>query len=324
LGWDPLPFIDEPSLSIAISVILFGWATLQFNVFYLLPVASDVIIHNMQNGVIVTGVDGVVIFSNPAICREFGKREGQLLGQPLADLLGEWLPEARQAWIEGKQEAQLTTQAPSPQYFQMTIAPLVGNSGDSLGSLLSLHDVSEQKNYENRLRELAIADPLTGCYNRRYFYEMAHSYFEHMRRSARPLSILMLDLDHFKYINDTYGHLHGDRVLQKVAAACKSRLRAADIFARFGGEEFVLAMPDTNLREAAIVAERLRAAIEKVINEPDQIAVTASIGVVESTQEPGLVFDDLLKRADEAMYHSKHAGRNQVTLWTQLHKQNQS
>ena len=317
-GWNPLPYIDEPALSIVFSVALFGWATLRFNVFYLLPVASDVIIRNMQNGVLVTDVDGMVILTNPAILRELGKSGQQFIGQPVAELLAGWLPEASQAWIEGKQDSQLVTLEASPRYFHMSISPLAGNSGDVIGSLLTLHDVSEQKNYENRLRELAISDPLTGCYNRRYFYEMAHTYFDQMRRSARPLSILMLDLDHFKTVNDTYGHVQGDRVLQKVAAVCKIRLRVSDIFARYGGEEFILAMPETDAREAMAVAERLRVAIEQLVIEPDQISVTASIGIAESTLEPGLSFDDLLKRADEAMYHSKRTGRNRVTHWADL------
>ena len=184
-----------------------------------------------------------------------------------------------------------------------------------MGYLLTLNNNSEQKNFENRLSELAISDPLTGCYNRRYFYEMAQAYFSQMQRSTRPLSVVMIDLDHFKNINDTYGHAQGDRVLQKVAAACKSRIRGPDVFARYGGEEFVMVLPETDLPDAQLVAERLRLAIEQLRSELDDIPVSASIGVAMAAGETGMTLEVLLRRADEAMYRSKQAGRNQVTVW---------
>ena len=177
-----------------------------------------------------------------------------------------------------------------------------------------MYNNTDQKNYEKKLNELAICDPLTGSYNRRYFYEMAHAYFNQMLRSARPLSILMIDLDHFKNVNDTYGHLKGDLVLQKVAFVCRNMVRDNDIFTRYGGEEFVLAMPETSIKNALVVAERLRKAIG-LIKDEIAIPVTASIGVVETTGEPGLTLDMLLSRVDEAMYLSKKAGRNRVTVW---------
>ena len=125
----------------------------------------------------------------------------------------------------------------------------------------------------------------------------------------------MIDLDHFKRINDTYGHARGDLVLQKMAAVCKSLVRAPDIFSRFGGEEFILAMPETTLENALLVAERLRKAIEALKNEFEGISITASMGVSSTIAEAGLTLDALIDRADEAMYLSKRAGRNRVTAW---------
>jgi diguanylate cyclase (GGDEF)-like protein len=168
------------------------------------------------------------------------------------------------------------------------------------------------------LNELAIRDPLTGSYNRRYFYEIAHAYFNQMVRFSRPLSILMIDLDHFKRVNDTYGHAKGDLVLQRMAAVCRSLVRAPDIFSRYGGEEFILAMPETTLENALLVAERLRKAIEALKNEEDGIPITVSMGVSQTMGEAGLTLDVLINRADEAMYLSKRAGRNRVTAWKTL------
>ena len=147
---------------------------------------------------------------------------------------------------------------------------------------------------------------------------MANAFFNQTLRSARPFSVLMIDLDHFKNINDTYGHLKGDLVLQNVAAICKKKVRNQDIFSRYGGEEFILAMPETSIQNAMVVAERLRKSIEALDEEIEGMRVTASIGVVETTGEPELTLEILLSRVDEAMYSSKHAGRNQVKSWEKV------
>ncbi|HEX7555836.1 MAG TPA: histidine kinase N-terminal 7TM domain-containing protein, partial [Leptolinea sp.] len=213
-GWNPLPYIDEPALSMVFTVILFGWTTLRFNTFYLLPVASDVIIKNMQEGVLVTDIEGLIIFSNPAAQQALGKTDNLLRDHPVAKVLADWLPEASQAWNERKEEVQLILGDDQAQFYRLTISKLAGNASKSIGYLLTLYNNSDQKNYEKRLNELAGCDPLTGSYNRRFFYEVAQTYFDHMLQSAKPLSILMLDLDHFKQINDTHGHVKGDLVLQ--------------------------------------------------------------------------------------------------------------
>jgi diguanylate cyclase (GGDEF)-like protein len=314
-AWNPLPYVDETAFSILFTVVLFGWATLRFNAFYLLPVASDMIIKNLQNGVLVTDVEGLIIFSNPAAQKIFEKKENQINGHPVGAVLAEWLPEAFQAWKGGKEDVQLIFGEEQFRFYRLTTAQLAGSAGESVGYLLTLYNNTDQKNYEKRLNELAISDPLTGSYNRRFFYEMVHAYFNQMLRSSKPLSILMIDLDQFKQINDTHGHIKGDLVLQKVAAVCKSLVRTQDIFSRFGGEEFILAMPETSLRNALLVAERLRRAIEALKNEFEGIPITASIGVVETVGETNLTLDVLLHRADQAMYLSKQAGRNRVTAW---------
>jgi diguanylate cyclase (GGDEF)-like protein len=316
--WNPLPYIDEPGLSVVFTVILFGWATLGFNTFYLLPVASEVIIRNMCDGVLVTDDEGLILFSNEAVRMFINKSEAQMNGQPAGKVLMEWLPEAFAAWEAGNGDIQLVAGEGPPHYFRMTISRLAEKSGESIGRLLLLYDITPQKNAEMQLNELAICDPLTGAYNRRYFYEMAGLYFSQMLRSGKSLSILMIDIDHFKLVNDTYGHVIGDQVLQKVTVTCKRLVRSPDIFSRFGGEEFVLAMPETALQDAVMVAERLCRGIEALECEPGGYPVTVSIGAAETAGEAGLTLDTLLARADEAMYLSKKAGRNRVTAWMKM------
>ncbi len=314
-GWDPLPYFDETAFSIVFTVILFGWTTLQFKTFYLLPVASDVIIKSLQEGILVTDVEGLIFFSNPAAKQFLGKTDARLNGLPVAQVLADWLPEAYQAWDAGKEDVQLILGQEEAQYFRFTISRLADDAGETIGSVLKLYDNTDQKKYELRLNELAICDPLTGCYNRRYFFEIALAYYNQTLRSHKPLSLMMLDIDQFKQFNDTFGHVKGDYVLQSVVALCKSLVRAQDIFSRYGGEEFILAMPDTTLQQALLVAERLRGAIEGLKDGLEGIPVTASFGVVETTGNAEMTLDILVNRVDQALYSSKHAGRNRVTAW---------
>ncbi len=162
---------------------------------------------------------------------------------------------------------------------------------------------------------MALTDSLTGLHNRRYLSTHLDSVMERMRDSEKPVSLLMIDVDHFKRVNDTYGHGVGDEVLHEIGQQILRNIRGFDLAARYGGEEFAVVMPDTPVEVALGVAERL---CEKMASEPvhvtgskDRIRVTLSIGVAVSE---GLdeTAKNLLKRADEALYEAKRAGRNQV------------
>ncbi len=164
------------------------------------------------------------------------------------------------------------------------------------------------------VQKLAITDPLTGLYNRRHFFDLAHREVEQAGRANQPLSVIMLDVDYFKQVNDRHGHLLGDHVLQMVANRCRSLLRPVDILARYGGEEFVIMLPGTALDHARQVAERLRQHIAQMpIGMADTtIQITISLGVAELSIYDHLDLDGLLSRADKALYLAKQSGRNQV------------
>jgi len=168
-------------------------------------------------------------------------------------------------------------------------------------------DAHEMANY------LINIDGLTKCMTRLYFMEMAEKEFLRTRRYQLPLSLLMLDLDHFKRINDTYGHQIGDQALQRFAAVALEQKRAQDIFGRLGGEEFALLLPNTSLKNARFVAERIQQmwAFAPLTVDSKPVHSTVSIGVVEVGPSDNS-FDDLLHRADEAMYKAKRHGRNRV------------
>jgi diguanylate cyclase (GGDEF)-like protein len=164
-------------------------------------------------------------------------------------------------------------------------------------------------------RKLATIDSMTGLLNRRQFFVVAEVERERSRRYRRPLSMLMIDIDGFKSINDSFGHDVGDEVIVLVANVCQSLTRSTDLIARLGGEEFALLLPETGLKDAGELAERLREAVSKItVAEADGLFTpTVSIGVSEAAD--GTLISDLLKRADVALYDAKHAGRNRVSLF---------
>jgi diguanylate cyclase (GGDEF)-like protein len=181
--------------------------------------------------------------------------------------------------------------------------------------LAGISDVTEQKVLEERLRDLATKDELTGIYNRRHFIELAEIELSRSRRKTAPTSLAMLDIDHFKLVNDHFGHAVGDRALLEVARAMKETLRVSDISARIGGEEFVLLLPETTLEGALAVTERLRERIGRAeipIGDGRVARITVSAGVAELFATEGL--DGLMKRADDALYLAKERGRDRSVV----------
>ncbi len=166
-----------------------------------------------------------------------------------------------------------------------------------------------------KLEKLSITDPLTGCNNRRHFNETASKVYMLSTRHERPLSALMLDLDYFKKVNDTYGHNIGDDVLKKVAHTCQRFIRETDLFARYGGEEFCFLFPETNATHAIIIAEKLRTAIANLEMKAngEKFSITASLGVSDNDHKEDSL-EGLIKRSDEALYEAKRSGRNCVVV----------
>jgi diguanylate cyclase (GGDEF)-like protein len=163
-----------------------------------------------------------------------------------------------------------------------------------------------------KLAELATRDPLTGALNRRQFQIAAESEINRSRRTSRPFTLLLADVDYFKSINDRYGHQAGDEVLKELVAKIATQLRKTDVLARYGGEELILVLPDTNLDKGLALAERLRAHVDgsPIPYGQNQIHVTVSIGVTEATGKESV--DNLLAQADKGLYAAKNGGRNRV------------
>jgi len=166
-------------------------------------------------------------------------------------------------------------------------------------------------------KQLARTDPLTGVNNRRHLYELAQHEFEVSQRYRQPLSVMMFDLDHFKKVNDTYGHQVGDQVLRLTTQVVGGGLRSADIIGRYGGEEFIVLLPMTTAQQAFALAERIRNEVAQVVVETEKgsVSVTISIGVVAMDEtSPAESVESLFRRADEAMYGAKQSGRNRTVI----------
>ena len=172
-------------------------------------------------------------------------------------------------------------------------------------------EILERRRLEDELRHLAQVDDLTGACNRRWFIELAGQELRHARRSGEALTVCMLDLDNFKAFNDRLGHAAGDVLLAEVAQLCKEELRDSDILGRFGGDEFIIALPDTGVESAFQMAERLRGRIESHALPPAfggrHLTVTLGLSAVKSGEDS---LEPALQRADQALYEGKHEGRN--------------
>jgi diguanylate cyclase (GGDEF)-like protein len=168
--------------------------------------------------------------------------------------------------------------------------------------------------------EASRSDPLTGLFNRRFFFGVAESELARDRRYEHSLAVIMLDVDFFKSINDRYGHSVGDQVLLEVAVQLKNSLRQTDIACRYGGDEFVILLPETEVDTAGYVANRLRESVEaiKVVTDKGPVVVTLSLGIAAYSKGDLENIDLLIKRADQALYEAKQAGRNQVKVWQNL------
>ena len=284
------------------------------------------VIDAAQAVVLVIHGDGRIFRANPFAAMIAGLGVGELTGLDASAIF--FAPEARTAAQD------LLRIARSQAHGEAGIMPLVTASGEqrefawyhsrlpdpaSQGALLLLvgRDMTERERLFREVQRLSTTDPLTGLSNRRHFDAAAKLEVIRARRYGRPLSAVMVDLDHFKRVNDAFGHAAGDRVLVGVAGLCVRLARTTDLKARLGGEEFCLLLPETPAESARVLAERLRADIEALPFDADGRAfrITASLGI--GGYVPGDELEKVIDRADSALYAAKESGRNRVVLAAQ-------
>ena len=282
-----------------------------------------------QLQIIIDSVPAVISYIDRNLCYQFVNKQyeimfeqdtSQLIGQHVSSLIGEDLFNR----VKHKYNDAL---AGVSQRFEMDFSNLGKDyildvsyiphefEGVVEGIFILVVDITERKKLENHLAHLSITDPLTGAKNRRFFTETTQKEIERSKRYNASLSLLLLDIDFFKKINDTYGHAAGDQVLKQFVASIEPALRNSDIFCRIGGEEFSILLVETDLKLAKNIAERIRALVEdlEVCFDTKIIRFTVSVGLSQLLIDDDN-FDKLMKRTDDALYQAKKAGRNQVAV----------
>jgi diguanylate cyclase (GGDEF)-like protein len=181
-------------------------------------------------------------------------------------------------------------------------------------------EIEERKRIEKELQRLAMTDPLTGAYNRRHFFELAQQEFDRSQRYGRQISMIIFDIDFLKQINDSYGHLVGDQILQATAQRFMDNLRQLDIFARYGGDEFVVLLPETDLEQAKLAARRLHDVVSRTpvetLEGPVHLQISMGVACLHDTDD----MEKLLMKADQALYTAKESGRNRVVVFDNGYK----
>jgi len=191
--------------------------------------------------------------------------------------------------------------------------PVRDAAGEIIGGVIVNVDITERVRLEEKLRSAVDFDSLTQAYSRRRFYELLNNEIARANRHRRPLSLVMFDIDKFKQINDQYGHQAGDQVLASISRVTRSQIRESEHFARFGGDEFMLLLPEVKLDDAVRIVERLRMTL--AANPVAAVGpVACSFGVCE--YRPGDSTDELIRRADRALYNAKSSGRDRVSVCT--------
>ena len=307
-GFDPTPI----SFAVLAAVLAFNFA--RNALLDLLPAAKDRIFESLADAVIVYDRTGRVVEINTAAEHLLQTRRADAIAKPFSELLRNAV-EVQEDRIE-TEHREVTIPHPhggGNRVYDARFTTMLDIRGRSIGGAVVFRDITQRKRLERRLNHLASTDPLTGARNRRHFMEVARTEFARARRHNRHVVILMIDIDHFKRINDDFGHEAGDLVLTEVVHRCEDGLRAGDVLGRIGGEEFAAVLPDTNLQQAGHVAERIRNRIENMSVEYNEraIAITISIGMAELQLEDPNV-QGLINRADVALYQAKAAGRNRV------------
>lgn len=273
--------------------------------------------------VIIMDVDGAVEYVNPKFTAVTGWCSEEVMGKVPAILSPGVLTEEVCADLWGRLRAGQewrgdlkSHRKDGGSYWEScSISPVFDDEGRATHFVAVMEDITERKLLQDELHRMATTDALTGVANRRHFMERTRAEIARAARHGAPFSIIMMDIDHFKKVNDSHGHAIGDATLVAVSRTANEMMRANDVFGRLGGEEFAVALPDTDLAAAAVVAERLRMCLAEVQIplDADSVTVTVSLGVAQlASHETSL--EALLSRADAGLYRAKGAGRNRTEI----------
>ncbi|MCS5502779.1 diguanylate cyclase [Lysinibacillus sp. A4] len=308
-GVDPVPMV------LWASSFLYLWSINSSRLFRVMPVAKDAIFHSINDGVIVLDESARLIEFNQACSKVFPQLTrfmiGRDIGETWIEVTGQLMPFTLEA-VVNTQDIEMVL---SDHTYQVRVTELQ-HVNHGKGLLLIFTDITELKELQRQLEQLAFYDELTQIYNRRAFFQQCNQAYSEARESSSAFTVILMDIDHFKNVNDTYGHAIGDQLLVHVVKVCQSVLKKGELFARYGGEEFVLALKDSTLLEGQALANLLCNSVESqpLMTTEGAIRTTISCGVAEGTKGQETLYQ-LLNNADKALYAAKQAGRNRVHVF---------
>jgi diguanylate cyclase (GGDEF)-like protein len=332
--------LDFAPFMFGLSAIIYVFAILRTRFMDLIPVARSHLIENMPDGVMVLDTQNRVVDINPAMEVLLEKEPSFYLGKNISEVFGNWIKKTDLLWDDVETRLELKVPTDPPRYLDLRMTPLYDKDRLLNGRLLVFRDVTERKQDEKRLRhvnerlqsqlieigllqsklrEQAIRDPLTNLFNRRYLEETLDRELARAGRESYPVCIILIDLDHFKKVNDTYGHDAGDQILKALAATLAENSRRGDFACRYGGEEFVVVMPNITRHTAYERAKKLRLRLNalEIAYECYQLTTTVSMGIAWYPKN-GETRHALLRAADRAMYAAKKAGRDHIFTYDQI------
>ncbi|MDR3589770.1 MAG: diguanylate cyclase [Negativicutes bacterium] len=308
-GIDPLP------IAFLVPGLLYIWAAVDLQILEIVPIAWREVFQNLPEGGLVFEQSGRLADFNAACRRIFPCLNDNAIGTDGLELFREYpammamfadaTDEQRMMWIETGGEKR---------NYQLRRIELFDQKGGKIGFMIRLQDDTQFSTLIENLKLQAAIDPLTKSWNRSRWQEDCTVLLQHMRQKQGSISLILADLDNFKMVNDTFGHLAGDTALQEFALTCQANLRAQDIFGRYGGDEFVIILPDITTAATMELAERLRRAVESMTVLPgeENLKVTASFGVIAQQEGISVNLQELIGKADKALYEAKKTGGNRV------------
>ncbi|MFJ7969949.1 histidine kinase N-terminal 7TM domain-containing protein [Psychrobacillus sp. NPDC096389] len=313
--------MDLGPVSMSITFIFHGVALLSFQMFHVSPIVRDKVFESMKEGVIVLNQNGAIVDYNKAIVRVIPMLNSRDIGKLLTDILGKESPLA-EIIFDGRECDYKICIDNKVTYFHISFSSIQNKKNVHLGKIISFADVTERVYMQEMLKQLASMDGLTQVLNRTFFMKKAEMIIDDLATTGGSVSVIMFDIDHFKMVNDTFGHEAGDIVLAHVTSIAKETIRATDVIGRYGGEEFILCMPNTSIHEAYEVANLLKQKISTnhtAINGKE-IYVTSSFGLSNAfidAEDNNSLLQVLIRQADQALYEAKENGRNCVHMYKQ-------
>jgi diguanylate cyclase (GGDEF)-like protein/PAS domain S-box-containing protein len=338
--FDILHGLDFAPLTFGLSAIIFVFAVLRTNFMDLIPIARSHLIENMRDGILVLDAQNRIVDINPAMENFIEKKASFYMGKNAFDVFQAWM-EKTDLHLDGMEtRTELRMPKDPSRYLDLSVTPLYDKSQLLNGRLMVFRDITERKQVEKRLRyvndrlqtqlieigvlqknlrEQTIRDPLTNLFNRRYLEETLERELARAAREDYSVCVIMIDLDHFKRVNDTYGHAAGDEVLKALAITLSEHCRRGDFACRFGGEEFVVVMPNIDMDTAYQRAENIRQSLNS-LHVPYghyNLTITISMGIA-CYPINGETREAILRAADQAMYGAKEAGRDHILSYDEF------